>query len=462
MRVMTTLLSPVEVGAVSIALSISVMLNLTLINPIWMYILRNLHEWQRLNLLPKKILIGFAWYLLCVSLLSPLIVSGISWLGWGVPGGGGWVIIAIALHFAIFSAVSTLPLLINNLGQITKAAALNGGIALASLGGCVLTVKFVGSNVTGWMIGLSAGYAVMFLVGIPGFLKSIQGPKSVQPGYRSDWDLGSVARFAFPLSISVFFAWGQLYGYRFIFANELGANRLGLFFSGYALGAAVVNTVENVLIQYFQPSFYKRVSQNEPVEAAAAWEEYSSRVIPSLLLCIGFVAGAAPFLAKLLLGSAFQSAARFAVWGAAVESLRASLAVFSLSAHAQTKTRPLILANIIAAVAALGLATVLIRPFGEIGVGSALVISYLLGIVMVYSYLGRGAHMPIRSRVLGDILLGTSFVLLFSIMVRFFLPSNLSIYSAVNGVGLLSVVFFLVLIRVVRIQPFKDWKIAWP
>lgn len=463
MRVMTTMLSPVDVGAVSIALSISVMLNLVLVNPVWMYMLRNLHEWQRLSLLPKKIFGGFLRYLGVTAVSAPVIIAAIWWLGLGVPGGGWGTVLSVATHFAVYSAVSTMPLLINNLGQTTKAAVLNSGIALLSLGGCVLVGKLFAPGVAAWMLGLSLGYAVVFFIGIPWFVRIIRdgdAPSSIVD--TSDWNLGDTAKFALPLAISVFFAWGQLHGYRFVFAGELGAHRLGLFFSGYALGAAVVNTVESILIQYFQPAFYRRVSQNKPSEAVAAWGEYSSKVLPALLLCIFFVAGAAPFMAKLLLGLEFQSASKFAVWGAAVESLRAALAVFSLSAHAQTRTKPLILANIAGAVAALGLTILFVAPFGETGVGFALVLSFVFAIVVVYSRLGRGINMPIKPSTMRDTLVGALFVLGFSVVVNYLLPASLSLLSAVNGILVLTSVFCLVLTQMLGIWPAKVWRALWP
>lgn len=462
MRVMTTLLSPDAVGVVAIALSISVMFNLSLVNPIWMYILRKVHAWQRGGLLSRRILFAFSWYLLVVSVLAFLALVAANHFGWRIKNSDGWVFVTVALHFASFSVASTIPLLLNNLGKVSIAAGLNGGIAVASLAGCIFMIKLIGPTPSAWLFGLSAGYVAISIVGLPQFIR-IMREKAV--GYQEDTsrneDLKNSVRFAVPLAVSVLFSWGQLHGYRFIMADALGTFRLGIFFSGYALGAAVVSTVENVLIQYFQPMFYKRVSVAEPHATAAAWEEYSARVLPALFLCVAFVAGAAPFLSKVLLGPEFQSAAEFAVWGASVEALRAAFAVFSLSAHAQTRTRSLMSANALASATAGGLAFILIQYWAEVGVGIALIISFFISIAAVYFQLGRGTHMPVKSRTIWDTVVTVVFVSGISLVLRMCIPGNLSLGAAINGLVLLSGAFLVSLGFITRLVPAIAWRMPW-
>lgn len=453
MRAMTTLLSPIEVGAISLALSVSAVFNMSLINPVWMFMLRRVHMWHDSGVLSRRIFGLFAWYLVGVSALVPLILGAMMFWGWHIDGHGVDSVLAISVYFSTFAIVTTLPLVINTLGNISAAAYLNGGIALASLAGCVLMVKLWGATMAGWLLGLSAGYVVVAVVGLPAFVRIMCGQeRTAPPDMSQNEDITDCFRFAVPLSISVLFAWMQLYGYRFVFVADLGAHRLGIFFSGYAVGAAVVCTVENVLVQYFQPIFYRRVSSNNPVEAAAAWEDYSAKVLPSLLLCVAFTVGAAPFLGKILLGNNFQGAATFAGWGASVEALRAMFAVFSLSAHAQARTRPLILANLIAASAALALSVILIPRLGELGAGVALVLSFFSGIATVYYKVGQGIRMRISRKTISDAIVSTGFVLVASVAMHSLVQRDMSMIRAVGGVAFLGIVFAVSLALLLRTE----------
>jgi len=462
MRVMTTLLSPAEVGAVALALSVSVMFNLALINPVWMYMLRRVHEWQRVGSLFTKVLGVFTWYALGVSILVPAVLWGVKSLGLWVDGHGVAAIAAISIHFLSVSAATTFPLIINTLGQMSVAAYLNGGMALASLVGCVLVVKLWGATMSGWLLGLSFGYSITALAGGFYFYKAFTAKSHpILPGLSESDDLKRCFRFAFPLAISVLFYWMQLYGYRFIFAGKLGTFRLGIFFAGYGLGAAVVNTVETILIQYFQPIFYKRISVSSPAEMPAAWEEYSSKVIPPLLLCVAFTAGAAPFLAKVLLSDKFQTAAIFAVWGAAVEALRAIFAVFSLSSHAKNETRPLIYANGVAAFVALGLSMFLIPVFGEVGAGVSLLVSFFFAIAVLYLITGGREHMCIRGKLVYESVVAIGVMLVFSAFLQFMVSHDSSLVSAVVVVGVLSLVLVISIGILSRIGPGHRTLWGW-
>jgi O-antigen/teichoic acid export membrane protein len=182
------------------------------------------------------------------------------------------------------------------------------------------------------------------------------------------------------VAISVGFNWLQTQGYRFFVADSLGLVALGLFVAGYGISAGLMAAFESVLTTYFQPKFYKRVSNSNMAEQSLAWNQYAGAILPSLLLVTFSLAGLAPELTRFMVGPAYQSASQFVVWGILAEGARVVAGVYSMSAHAKMKTRLLLLPNLLGAAICITLIWALVPAFGAHGVGLA---RSLAGIGMV-------------------------------------------------------------------------------
>lgn len=439
---MTSVLPPEAVGGASLALSIVSAFNLVLVNPVWMYMFRRTHDWQRDGVLRRRVLRHFAVYLSFVWLTAALSLRAASVFGWGGVREAG-AAAAIASNVAAMSASLIIPLIVNLLGFLAVASVLNAGIDAAILIGAVAAVRVAGPSAVSWIAGQAVGYLALLAVSVPLFLsktESLASPSTRDVGLRADAVGG--ARFAAPLAVSVAFFWLQLYGYRFIFERMLGSARLGIFFAGYGVGAAVVNTIESVLVQCFQPAFYRDVSESgSGPGVASAWSAYASKILPALLLCVAFTATSASFLAKILLGPAFQSAAQFAVWGALIEALRASLGVVSLSAHARSETRILLPANIIGAVAALGACAVLIPRLGETGAGLGIAFSFAAAIAFLHRRVERGMPLRVSPRAVVAAVLCSALMLAASTALRLFFAPVPTYVGAILGAAVMGVFF---------------------
>lgn len=440
-RVMTSILSPEAVGAASLALSIVSAFNLVLVNPVWMYMFRRTHDWQREGLLRRRVLRHFTIYLAFVWAVAAMALRVASFLGWdGVRAAGAAA--AIAWNVVAMSASLTIPLIVNLLGFLALAALLNAAIDASILIGAVVAVRVAGPSAVSWILGQAAGYLALLAACVPLFLSKTEGGvRAPVGGARFEADAAECARFAAPLAVSVAFFWLQLYGYRFIFERALGSARLGLFFSGYGVGAALVNTVESVLAQCFQPAFYRGVSESGDDMGAVAWSTYASKMLPALLLCVAFTAASATFLAKMLLGPAFQSAARFAVWGALIEALRAALGVVSLSAHARSDTKLLLPANVVGAVVAVGVCAVLIPRLGETGAGLGMTLSFVAAIAFLYRRIKREMPLRVAPRPVIGAGLCSALMLAVSAGVRLFAAPVPTYLGAALGVAAMGVFF---------------------
>ena len=182
------------------------------------------------------------------------------------------------------------------------------------------------------------------------------------------------------------FNWLQTQGYRFFVADPLGLVALGLFVAGYGISAGLMAAFESVLTTYFQPKFYKRVSNDNMAEQSLTWNKYAGAILPSLMLVTFLLVGLAPELTRFLVGPAYQLASQFVIWGVLAEGARVVANVYSMSAHAKMQTRLLMFPNILGAAICIALIWVLAPSFGAHGVGLARALAGI-GMVVAMHYM---------------------------------------------------------------------------
>ncbi|MEY4911352.1 MAG: hypothetical protein RL761_1015 [Pseudomonadota bacterium] len=400
MRVATTLLSPEEMGRVSLVLTTIAFFALFLVNPVGMFINRRLHAWQ-LSGVAQHYLIHYAGYLLMVALIAAIglpVVYGMQWVNFGVP--IGWLIFLVCGSL-LFNTVNqtTIPSL-NLLGDSRRFVLLSIATIAASFVGATLLVKTIQPLAQYWLLGLLAGQALLAVFGTKVLFTQLQKQENrntlptIFQGH-----LETLLNFAWPVAIAAGLGWVQGQGYRYLMEGHLGLDRLGLFVAGYAISAGMIAGFESVLTTYFQPRLYRDVSLDQhPDLQAQAWRRYAAAVIPSLLLTIAFIVILAPELTLLFLGKNFQSAADYVVWGALAEAARVLMGIYSLIAHVRMQTRWLILPNVIGAGLSVTLCALLIPRLGAAGAGMGLVVSGFAVVATMHLLLARrvGGGAPIR------------------------------------------------------------------
>jgi O-antigen/teichoic acid export membrane protein len=143
-------------------------------------------------------------------------------------------------------------------------------------------------------VNIADSQTVFAVIGVKWFFEKLRPETSVVIPTRVH--LWKLCHFAWPVAISVGFNWLQTQGYRFFVADSLGLIALGLFVAGYGISAGLMAAFESVLTTYFQPRFYKRVSNNNLVDQSLAWNKYAGAILPSLILVTFLLAGLAPEL----------------------------------------------------------------------------------------------------------------------------------------------------------------------
>lgn len=384
MRLATGHLPPEEMGRLSLLTAATAFFALFLVNPVGMFINRRFHTWDALG--RAKHYLKLHWiYLLVVSAFagaSLAILNNIH--AFGFQFNTTWLLILVcgSLIFNTINqtAIPSLNMLEFRGHFVTLTLATIG----AGLFSSFLLVRTFQPTAEYWLLGLLIGQTVFAVIGVKIFFDKLRPPVTSPTPNREH--LSMLFSFAWPVAISVAFNWLQTQGYRFFVADSLGLAGLGLFVAGYGISAGLMAAFESVLTTYFQPRFYKRVSNNDMAEQSLAWNGYAGAILPSLMLVTLLLVGLAPELTRLMVGPAYQSASQFVVWGVLAEGARVVAGVYSMSAHAKMKTKLLLLPNLLGAVICIALIVVFVPDFGAHGLGLARALAGI-GMVVAMHYL---------------------------------------------------------------------------
>lgn len=411
MRLATGYLPPEEMGRLSLITAATAFFALFLVNPVGMFINRRFHAWDALG--RARYYLKLHWiYLLVVGFIAAVSLAALNKIQtFGFQFNTAWLLILVCGSLLFNTVNQTAIPSLNLLEFRGRFVALTLATIASGLFSSLLLVRAFEPIAEYWLLGLLIGQAVFAVIGVKLFFDKLQPEIPVQA--PSGAHLKLLFHFAWPVAISVGFNWLQTQGYRFLVADSLGLAALGLFVAGYGISAGLMAAFESVLTTYFQPKFYKRVSNNDRAEQSLAWNRYAGAILPSLMLVTFLLAGLAPELTRFMVGPAYQSASQFVVWGVLAEGARVLAGVYSMSAHAKMKTRLLLLPNLLGAVICIALIWALAPAMGAHGVGLARSLAGL-GMVVAMHYLMIAAlemQLPYRLLLKGTVMGATLFLI---------------------------------------------------
>jgi len=393
LRIITTMLSPEEMGRWSLLLAVTSFFVLGLVNPVGMFINRRLHAWVEYGRINQYMKV-YSIYLIVISVFAALFLYVLNMFYVAVPGMPlAWVLTLVicAIIFATLNQTYTPSL--NMLGHRGWFVLLTLGTVMCGLVVSVIFVYTVAAEAELWQAGQIVGQALMALVGGALFFKlakqkqkSDSSRKSLVVSYLK---LAAVFAFCWPLAISVLLTWVQSQSYRFLVQDLIGLEALGLFVVGYGVSASLIGVFESVISTYFIPMFYKRTASEDKREQALAWHAYASAMISSLIVTVTVIVAISDEFARVLLDEKFMQASKYIVWGALAEAARVIVASYALLAHAGMNTKKLILPNVLAALAAPLAVFLLVDNLGVDGVGMGLAVAGLVAIVSSHIVLSR-------------------------------------------------------------------------
>jgi O-antigen/teichoic acid export membrane protein len=375
LRVATGILTPAEMGKVSLVTATVAFFSLFFINPVGMFINRRMHDWD-LRGQVRKYLRYFCWYLVAVCLIAIFLLTLLVVFKLWSPSISLYWLSILVCGSIIFGTLnqSVIPWL-NLLGYRGWFTALTVSTSAASLIFAISLVLVIAPTAEYWFGGLLIGQLALGLIGAWVFLDKLNFEKLAikQRSQLSYSHISVLFRFAWPVAIAVMFGWIQCQSYRYLVEQYLSLSELGLFVAGFGISSGLILGFESIFSTYFQPKFYRRVSVGNVHDQVTAWQEYAQVILPSILLTAIFIMIVAPELTLLLLGPAYKDSSHFVMWGAVAEVARAATAVFAMAAHARMKTKMLIFPNVIGALMSVLLVWLFIPIYGLNGVGFGLV-----------------------------------------------------------------------------------------
>lgn len=398
LKLMTSLLSPAEVGNFYLILSVVGFCVLTLISPFGMYINRRLHKWAADGTVLSRLNNGHL-YLAGVSVLS-LLVSFIlaRWFGVGGTIATGAFVLLVASYVYFSTLNQTLISSLNMLERRMSFVVLTVATLAAGLGLSVYFLKAFSPTAVSWMSGQVLAMFIVNFAALYIFRRAVKG--GTQPGAAgqklSDHDLAPVLAFAWPLGATYLFMWAQTMSHRLIVENMIGPEFLGLIGVGFGIAASMGATLESIVQQFYLPFFYKQISAADSASRAEAWNRMARLTLPLYLSFAIAVSCLAPFLLRIFASGHYHNAAIFLVCGAWVEFFRMSTNVLSSVAHSEMKTRHLVKSYLIGAViSAGGTYLAALHPQRELLIPAVLVAG--AAAVMGVMYLDMRKLMPMRA-----------------------------------------------------------------
>ncbi|MFZ4077413.1 MAG: lipopolysaccharide biosynthesis protein [Legionellaceae bacterium] len=390
LRLASTYLTPDDLGKMAIITTAMALLSSLLINPVGMYVNRQLHTWNSTG--DVRQYLGMHWaYIFMTAIFSAGLLSLGQMLGvlhLHFQTSFVFIFVFLSLFFNTINQ-TTIPSL-NMLGFRGWFTLLSVGTLVLSLIGALSMLLMFGRSSSSWLFGLLLGQITLGLYGGIILYKKI-GPARSEKKPGSILALNTIFQFSCPIALTVGLTWIQSQSYRFFIEDAFGLSTLGLFVAGYGISAGVIAGFEAVFTTYFQPAFYKKISQGNETQRTEAWNVYAQAILPTLVVVCGVLVLLSSAITSLILAPTFQSAARFLVWGALIESCRVIVNVYSMVMYAEKNTRLLIFPNAIGAIVSLVLMLCLIPKMGIVGVGMGLGISGVL-VVGVYHVVIKKRH----------------------------------------------------------------------
>lgn len=410
-RVSTTLLSPAEMAKVYLVSSIVAFYAMFLLNPVGMFMNRRLHSWnadgkaqQYYNYFWVYLVVvcGFA-----VVTLRYFIES--RWIDIHTTTGSALLLVGGSLLIATINQV-VIPGL-NLLGYRGWFVLLTLATVASSLIAATIFVIGISSSAENWIFGLLLGQLIFAVVGWKVLLAKLNVCDALKKPTKKH--ISILFNFAWPIAVAVGMGWVQTQSYRFMMESTLDLQSLGLFAAGYGISAGLISAFESIFTAYLQPIFYKRISNENQIDQAKAWKDYSEAIIPSLLLVGFFILSTTTELTRVMLGPEYLSSSQFIMWGVFAELARVGVGVYGMVAHARMKTRLLLLPGLVGATLSVGFIWWLMPIYGSSGVGAGLVLSSVsaFGFIYVSTRKEFTQNFP-RKMVITSVFMGGGLILL--------------------------------------------------
>jgi len=444
-RLLTSLLSPEEVGNYYLAVTILAFFNLVLLNPPGTYFSRHLLEWQRSQNLLNAISVFVLWMSI-VAVIS-ILINAVLFDMTNYSEKFNQEIFTLFILIAIVISTAHRNLIYgSNIMGFRKEFVMF--LIITLLIGLIISsslVYFYKKSSLYWLYGIIISEALMLYFVLRFF---IQGNsldfKKIKATINKD-RIKKILMFTAPIGVTTFLMWGQNMSYRFIVDYKYSAEALGYIAVGLGISSAVFSSIEAIAMQYFNPVFLKDILDATKEQRAKAWTKMASLVIPIYILALAFTITMSEQLISILVDSKFHDSYRYAMVGASIEFFRVITNLLNNVSQSEYKTTYTIMPYAIGFVVAL--CTLITFDFSDniIMIPVVLSFAYLLVCIVMYFQMKKLLNVKLEVNFLKVLTLSIPFYLIF------FLPSSTSLVSSLLYLGLFGG-YFLLSIRIIIIK----------
>lgn len=406
-RLYSEILTTIQVGRLSLLLTVIGFLPQLFIAPTGSYVQRQATEWKVEGRLWTEMLSFeyFLWMLIPIPAVGfyfamslPVGTESFSYVQLLLLSIGTIVLAGTHLNF---------PIVLNILGHrgwfvFISNAGLFLGIAIAA----ILTYSGFATAET-WQGGILIGYGIM----VPASLwmmryYSKDAPPKIVPVRAAGFFDRGAWNYCLPLFITALCFWLQTYGYRLAMSARLSVAIIGIFTLGFTLGSLPMVLIAKILNDYLVPSFFQKIAHADEIRKREAWAEFSAHYIAAGLIMAPVVAASAPLYARFMVAPAYWSYAWLAWFGAGAQLLAMIYSAYLQLAQGMMDNKIIVRANLAAGCAIL-IMTYFLAPFAPlVGPGIALVCGGLLLSVLTILALNARFHpkLPILPIITGALL----------------------------------------------------------
>lgn len=346
-KIMTSILTPEEMGKYSLVMTTTAMFAMLLINPVGMYINRRLHVWVEKAQF-QQVFHNLLIYIVCVA----LAIAVFAW-GYGVTDYfkiqlPWWMLAVLVGGSIVFNTINqTLVPSLNMVGRVSAFSVLTVLTLLCSLFFSIALTRWFEASAQYWLLGTLVGQILFSGIAYVVFFKGHENVAKFSWPKVERQQLRTLAVFCAPVAVAAVLSWSQAQGYRYVLAQTFGVAELGLFAAGYGLAASLMAALETILTTWFQPRFYRQSHAAEPEVRRQAWIEYAQMMLSATLLGAIGLAFVAQEVTPLFLGEQFHNVSYFVVVGAFSEWVRIQVGTFGLIEHLKMTTNKLMLPSFV-------------------------------------------------------------------------------------------------------------------
>tara|TARA_R110001583_G_scaffold125058_2_gene276533 strand:- start:6667 stop:8091 length:1425 start_codon:yes stop_codon:yes gene_type:complete len=437
LRLFTSLLNQEDVGTTYLIITVYTFFNIFLINPIEQYLHRNISVWKKCGNIVhvvnmQTIYIGFITVLCTVTIffISLLYEDYYKFL------------IILPLFLFSLSVNKLIIPMLNMLGHRGWFILFSVITAVLSLMFSWLMINVFYADVTTWILGIVFGHLFTSFFAYY-FLYKKHGKRTSNHLFKpmnllSSRRISKIFYFSYPLAIATFFMWSQNNGYRIQIEMFFGLEYLGFLGVGLAVANQLFVVIESLISQYYYPLLYQKIGTRDLTLRCKAVNEFITSSVPIYFGLAIFLTFSIEYILPLLVDETYSDKFIFAIYGVWIEFFRVSSNLLGISAHAENKTKILVIPYVFGALF-LNVSLFVISLFFENQnfLLPILVLSAVITLLTMYIVIKKvlNISIPFKEMALSFVFVAPSAVYFF--MVDFPRKLDLSYFSYLSVGGLM-------------------------